>query len=129
MSEFDDSKRSCRRRLAGHNERRRKSSHDSVARNSSQGTLLLYFFLSDNSQWTIKTYFHHFLYKLLQIYYFFYLFCSYLYHSLATSMHLYINRPPVKSVEINAKEKMNFAIYMRNLDRTNFQELILCIIF
>ncbi|TKY66312.1 Squamosa promoter-binding protein 7 [Spatholobus suberectus] len=37
VSEFDDSKRSCRRRLAGHNERRRKSSHDSVARNSSQG--------------------------------------------------------------------------------------------
>ncbi|RVW97069.1 Squamosa promoter-binding protein 1 [Vitis vinifera] len=37
VSEFDDSKRSCRRRLAGHNERRRKSSHDSVARNPSQG--------------------------------------------------------------------------------------------
>ncbi|TXG62595.1 hypothetical protein EZV62_009589 [Acer yangbiense] len=37
VSEFDDSKRSCRRRLAGHNERRRKSSHDSVSRNSSQG--------------------------------------------------------------------------------------------
>ncbi|KAK2650686.1 hypothetical protein Ddye_018175 [Dipteronia dyeriana] len=36
VSEFDDSKRSCRRRLAGHNERRRKSSHDSVSRNSSQ---------------------------------------------------------------------------------------------
>ncbi|XP_021677941.2 squamosa promoter-binding-like protein 7 isoform X2 [Hevea brasiliensis] len=33
VSEFDDSKRSCRRRLAGHNERRRKSSHDSVSRN------------------------------------------------------------------------------------------------
>ncbi|THU74203.1 hypothetical protein C4D60_Mb04t30890 [Musa balbisiana] len=29
VSEFDDSKRSCRRRLAGHNERRRKSSSDS----------------------------------------------------------------------------------------------------
>ncbi|XP_078181475.1 squamosa promoter binding protein-like 3 [Carex rostrata] len=28
LSEFDDSKRSCRRRLAGHNERRRKSSSD-----------------------------------------------------------------------------------------------------
>ncbi|KAK2974643.1 hypothetical protein RJ640_020525 [Escallonia rubra] len=27
VSEFDESKRSCRRRLAGHNERRRKSSH------------------------------------------------------------------------------------------------------
>jgi hypothetical protein len=40
VSEFDDSKRSCRRRLAGHNERRRKSSHDSVARNSSQGKIV-----------------------------------------------------------------------------------------
>ncbi|KAF7851204.1 hypothetical protein BT93_L4348 [Corymbia citriodora subsp. variegata] len=28
LSEFDESKRSCRRRLAGHNERRRKSSYD-----------------------------------------------------------------------------------------------------
>ncbi|KAJ7947002.1 Squamosa promoter-binding-like protein [Quillaja saponaria] len=28
LSEFDDTKRSCRRRLAGHNERRRKSSAD-----------------------------------------------------------------------------------------------------
>nr|Q38741.1 RecName: Full=Squamosa promoter-binding protein 1 [Antirrhinum majus]CAA63113.1 squamosa-promoter binding protein 1 [Antirrhinum majus] len=28
LSEFDEAKRSCRRRLAGHNERRRKSSHD-----------------------------------------------------------------------------------------------------
>ncbi|XP_061371434.1 squamosa promoter-binding-like protein 3 [Gastrolobium bilobum] len=28
LSEFDDSKRSCRRRLAGHNERRRKSTFD-----------------------------------------------------------------------------------------------------
>ncbi|OMO69537.1 Transcription factor, SBP-box [Corchorus capsularis] len=37
VSEFDDSKRSCRRRLAGHNERRRKSSHhDSASRNSAQ---------------------------------------------------------------------------------------------
>ncbi|XP_068649503.1 squamosa promoter-binding-like protein 8 [Aristolochia californica] len=35
VSEFDDSKRSCRRRLAGHNERRRKSSHDAMARNPS----------------------------------------------------------------------------------------------
>ncbi|KDP28815.1 hypothetical protein JCGZ_14586 [Jatropha curcas] len=34
VSEFDESKRSCRRRLAGHNERRRKSAHDSVSRNS-----------------------------------------------------------------------------------------------
>jgi len=37
VSEFDDAKRSCRRRLAGHNERRRKSSHDSVPSYSSQG--------------------------------------------------------------------------------------------
>ncbi|XP_051128927.1 squamosa promoter-binding protein 1 isoform X1 [Andrographis paniculata] len=29
ISEFDEAKRSCRRRLAGHNERRRKSSYDS----------------------------------------------------------------------------------------------------
>ncbi|KAA3475384.1 Squamosa promoter-binding-like protein 7 [Gossypium australe] len=36
VSEFDDSKRSCRRRLAGHNERRRKGSHDSASRNSAQ---------------------------------------------------------------------------------------------
>ncbi|XP_058104439.1 squamosa promoter-binding-like protein 7 [Magnolia sinica] len=37
VSEFDDSKRSCRRRLAGHNERRRKSSNDSIiTRNASQ---------------------------------------------------------------------------------------------
>lgn len=28
ISEFDEAKRSCRRRLAGHNERRRKSSSD-----------------------------------------------------------------------------------------------------
>ncbi|KAI3418492.1 SBP-type domain-containing protein [Psidium guajava] len=40
VSEFDDTKRSCRRRLAGHNERRRKSSHDSVPTNSSQGCAL-----------------------------------------------------------------------------------------
>ncbi|PSS35949.1 Squamosa promoter-binding-like protein [Actinidia chinensis var. chinensis] len=33
ISEFDDSKRSCRRRLAGHNERRRKGSHESIPRN------------------------------------------------------------------------------------------------
>ncbi|XVE76909.1 hypothetical protein DITRI_Ditri13aG0018000 [Diplodiscus trichospermus] len=39
VSEFDDSKRSCRRRLAGHNERRRKSSHDSASRNSAQDML------------------------------------------------------------------------------------------
>ncbi|KAM6556367.1 hypothetical protein CsatB_003386 [Cannabis sativa] len=35
VSEFEESKRSCKRRLAGHNERRRKSSHDSIARHSS----------------------------------------------------------------------------------------------
>ncbi|KAL3643449.1 single stranded nucleic acid binding protein [Castilleja foliolosa] len=29
LSEFDEAKRSCRRRLAGHNERRRKSLYDS----------------------------------------------------------------------------------------------------
>uniref|UniRef100_A0ACD5UT48 Uncharacterized protein n=1 Tax=Avena sativa TaxID=4498 RepID=A0ACD5UT48_AVESA len=35
MSEFDDTKRSCRRRLAGHNERRRKSNaSDAMARGS-----------------------------------------------------------------------------------------------
>ncbi|XP_048132482.1 squamosa promoter-binding protein 1 [Rhodamnia argentea] len=28
LSEFDETKRSCRKRLAGHNERRRKSSYD-----------------------------------------------------------------------------------------------------
>ncbi|XP_009789490.1 squamosa promoter-binding-like protein 7 [Nicotiana tabacum] len=39
VSEFDESKRSCRRRLAGHNERRRKSSQDNYTntRNPSQG--------------------------------------------------------------------------------------------
>ncbi|KAK6162584.1 hypothetical protein DH2020_002425 [Rehmannia glutinosa] len=39
VGEFDESKRSCRRRLAGHNERRRKSSqeHHSLARKHSQG--------------------------------------------------------------------------------------------
>ncbi|KAF9600633.1 hypothetical protein IFM89_011216 [Coptis chinensis] len=38
VSEFDDSKRSCRRRLAGHNERRRKSSSDGISsRNLSHG--------------------------------------------------------------------------------------------
>ncbi|KAF5732905.1 squamosa promoter-binding-like protein 7 isoform X1 [Tripterygium wilfordii] len=36
VKEFDESKRSCRRRLAGHNERRRKTSNDSLIRNSSQ---------------------------------------------------------------------------------------------
>ncbi|VVA28000.1 PREDICTED: squamosa [Prunus dulcis] len=36
VSEFDESKRSCRRRLAGHNERRRKSSHDSLSRTSQE---------------------------------------------------------------------------------------------
>nr|UKB92867.1 squamosa promoter-binding-like protein 15 [Lilium brownii var. viridulum] len=31
LSEFDEGKRSCRRRLAGHNRRRRKSQHDDVS--------------------------------------------------------------------------------------------------
>ncbi|CAK9157168.1 unnamed protein product [Ilex paraguariensis] len=42
VSEFDDAKRSCRRRLAGHNERRRKSSHDhSGPRSSNQDHKLM----------------------------------------------------------------------------------------
>ncbi|KAB1209898.1 Squamosa promoter-binding-like protein 4 [Morella rubra] len=36
LSEFDDTKRSCRRRLAGHNERRRKNSAESHAEGSSR---------------------------------------------------------------------------------------------
>nr|WMI30910.1 squamosa promter-binding-like protein 9 [Diospyros sp. 'deyangshi'] len=44
VAEFDEAKRSCRRRLAGHNERRRKGSHDSnianLTRTSSQGGAL-----------------------------------------------------------------------------------------
>ncbi|XP_042520390.1 squamosa promoter-binding-like protein 3 isoform X2 [Macadamia integrifolia] len=36
LSEFDEAKRSCRRRLAGHNERRRKSSTDSQGEGSSR---------------------------------------------------------------------------------------------
>ncbi|XP_034698232.1 squamosa promoter-binding protein 1 isoform X1 [Vitis riparia] len=35
LSEFDETKRSCRRRLAGHNERRRKSSSESHGEGSS----------------------------------------------------------------------------------------------
>ncbi|KAK2970365.1 hypothetical protein RJ640_030070 [Escallonia rubra] len=35
LSEFDEAKRSCRRRLLGHNERRRKSSYDSHGEGSS----------------------------------------------------------------------------------------------
>ncbi|KAJ9566471.1 hypothetical protein OSB04_002437 [Centaurea solstitialis] len=34
LTEFDDTKRSCRRRLAGHNERRRKSSYESYGETS-----------------------------------------------------------------------------------------------
>ncbi|GJU91930.1 squamosa promoter-binding protein 1-like protein [Tanacetum coccineum] len=34
LSEFDDAKRSCRRRLAGHNERRRKSSYENYGGDS-----------------------------------------------------------------------------------------------
>lgn len=40
VAEFDETKRSCRRRLAGHNERRRKGSHDSISRNCTQGGAL-----------------------------------------------------------------------------------------
>ncbi|XVF70170.1 hypothetical protein PTKIN_Ptkin11bG0139600 [Pterospermum kingtungense] len=36
LSEFDEAKRSCRRRLAGHNERRRKSSAEATAEASSR---------------------------------------------------------------------------------------------
>ncbi|XP_052206564.1 squamosa promoter-binding protein 1-like [Diospyros lotus] len=36
ISEFDENKRSCRRRLAGHNERRRKNAADSHAEGSSR---------------------------------------------------------------------------------------------
>lgn len=46
VSEFEESKRSCKRRLAGHNERRRKSSHDSMARNSSHHGMPYYVFSS-----------------------------------------------------------------------------------
>ncbi|KAK4342334.1 hypothetical protein RND71_038150 [Anisodus tanguticus] len=38
LMEFDESKRSCRRRLAGHNERRRKSSSSSSADQSHNNT-------------------------------------------------------------------------------------------
>ncbi|KAI7981111.1 Squamosa promoter-binding protein 1 [Camellia lanceoleosa] len=34
LSEFDETKKSCRRRLAGHNERRRKSSYESYGEGS-----------------------------------------------------------------------------------------------
>nr|XP_043625158.1 squamosa promoter-binding protein 1-like [Erigeron canadensis] len=34
ITEFDDTKRSCRRRLAGHNERRRKSSYENYGESS-----------------------------------------------------------------------------------------------
>ncbi|KFK35743.1 hypothetical protein AALP_AA4G030800 [Arabis alpina] len=37
LLEFDEAKRSCRRRLAGHNERRRKSSSESFGEGSSSG--------------------------------------------------------------------------------------------
>ncbi|KAF7144783.1 hypothetical protein RHSIM_Rhsim04G0070000 [Rhododendron simsii] len=36
LSEFDDTKRSCRRRLAGHNERRRKNTADLTGESSSR---------------------------------------------------------------------------------------------
>ncbi|KAI3740691.1 hypothetical protein L2E82_31162 [Cichorium intybus] len=34
LTEFDDTKRSCRRRLAGHNERRRKTAYESYGESS-----------------------------------------------------------------------------------------------
>ncbi|XP_010656994.1 squamosa promoter-binding protein 1 isoform X1 [Vitis vinifera] len=40
LSEFDEAKRSCRRRLAGHNERRRKNSADHAEGSSRKGTQL-----------------------------------------------------------------------------------------
>ncbi|KAG1362162.1 squamosa promoter-binding-like protein 7 [Cocos nucifera] len=40
ISEFDDAKRSCRRRLAGHNERRRKSTNDSIRNPSLENTMM-----------------------------------------------------------------------------------------
>lgn len=45
VSEFDDSKRSCRRRLAGHNERRRKNSNEATGKSLSQGLLSNFWFL------------------------------------------------------------------------------------
>ncbi|KAE9617851.1 putative transcription factor SBP family [Lupinus albus] len=48
VSEFDDSKRSCRRRLAGHNERRRKNPHNSVKRNTASEGKLYYLIISDH---------------------------------------------------------------------------------
>ncbi|PKA46453.1 Squamosa promoter-binding-like protein 7 [Apostasia shenzhenica] len=41
ISEFDDAKRSCRRRLAGHNERRRKSSSESMRNTSLENAILI----------------------------------------------------------------------------------------
>ncbi|ESW06541.1 hypothetical protein PHAVU_010G056200 [Phaseolus vulgaris] len=52
VSEFDDSKRSCRRRLAGHNERRRKSSHLSVTRSSRQGCALSLLSFGSSDNWS-----------------------------------------------------------------------------
>lgn len=43
VSKFDDTKRSCRRRLAGHNERRRKNSNESMGKiNPPQGCLFFH---------------------------------------------------------------------------------------
>ncbi|XP_065859451.1 squamosa promoter-binding-like protein 7 isoform X2 [Euphorbia lathyris] len=54
VSEFDESKRSCRRRLAGHNERRRKTNHDSFPRSSFHGNALS--LLSRNGEsWNISS--------------------------------------------------------------------------
>ncbi|GLT29423.1 hypothetical protein SLA2020_042930 [Shorea laevis] len=49
LSEFDEAKRSCRRRLAGHNERRRKSSAESSAEGSSRQGMSAQI---KGSQWT-----------------------------------------------------------------------------
>ncbi|XP_027906166.1 squamosa promoter-binding-like protein 7 [Vigna unguiculata] len=51
VSEFDETKRSCRRRLAGHNERRRKSSHLSVTRSCRQGCGLSLVSFGSSDDW------------------------------------------------------------------------------
>ncbi|CAJ1948174.1 unnamed protein product [Sphenostylis stenocarpa] len=52
VSEFDESKRSCRRRLAGHNERRRKSSNLYVTRSSRQGCALSLLSFGSSDNWS-----------------------------------------------------------------------------
>ncbi|GMH00625.1 hypothetical protein Nepgr_002464 [Nepenthes gracilis] len=51
VTEFDDTKRSCRRRLAGHNERRRKSPHVSLSWNPSQAGRALSLLSSQTDYW------------------------------------------------------------------------------